>query len=788
MQQAPFRFPAAVLTMAAFFLLLLALDWLSLKFPGRPTEDLEGGQASVDEKKLDVAPITSISTKQSDDLKAAISQPPQSPPPPPSQRIHQRKRFLEPVLFLIAAPCEFCLRNMSVMFTPAFILIPARETLPSREIGYIAGWFTATQFLGFVFPVVCCWALDWIVRHAPKGIKFLRLKRQATINKLSAGWSGPTSATLTTTSSTLASRRTSAVTLAGLEYEKGRSFVSGQRLGTVATGLSGLTAVVVAPVSHVNMDPHDELDEDAMSQFEGVAMETSRQQGDPWVRRGRTQKLSATSPRSHVSNFEHRSLARVHSTHSGRARSSSRSRTHQRGVASEQDQKSRSVERPHIKRPASADRPASRDSVKSAPSHSFAPKVRVRPPTAGSTAESMLSSWSFADSANPRSSGEIARPVHPADEIAPDAAVAPAVQDQSQHIAFEDTAHPRRAIRTDGAPQPSGLRSGFTADDISPSNELSASQRTSRLNSAATIVALDLPASQPMRADSISKEDKATPPPQKQSPPEDDEETPNAVQRLADWIADLITPTVYFLVFLVGIPLYFCLDFPLLLFLSVNLLTFLASITIVPPSWRRFLHPILSTSVATVLILWAFGAMKGLTIKETLAQYSYDASRYTDIWNPAGYNGPVPGAGDFLFSTLDAGIVALAIPMYRYRKDLLDNFGRMITVLTPCAALSLFVWPTIARLIGLDVIRSLAFAPRFMSTPLAIELANALRADESITVILVVLTGIVNAILKEPLFKLLRVPDSDFVTWGITMGSTSGAIGASSLISRPRTM
>jgi putative effector of murein hydrolase len=58
----------------------------------------------------------------------------------------------------------------------------------------------------------------------------------------------------------------------------------------------------------------------------------------------------------------------------------------------------------------------------------------------------------------------------------------------------------------------------------------------------------------------------------------------------------------------------------------------------------------------------------------------------------------------------------------------------------------------------------------------------------SSTIILVVLTGIIAAILKEPFFKLMRVKDNDFVTWGITMGSTSGAIGASSLISKPRTM
>lgn len=99
---------------------------------------------------------------------------------------------------------------------------------------------------------------------------------------------------------------------------------------------------------------------------------------------------------------------------------------------------------------------------------------------------------------------------------------------------------------------------------------------------------------------------------------------------------------------------------------AVNLLTFIAAITIVPPPVRRFLHPILSCSIATVLILWAFGAMAGKSLKETLAFYDRDAT-YKQLWNLNGYSGPVPGAGDLLFSALDAGIVALALPMYRYR-------------------------------------------------------------------------------------------------------------------------
>lgn len=163
-----------------------------------------------------------------------------------------------------------------------------------------------------------------------------------------------------------------------------------------------------------------------------------------------------------------------------------------------------------------------------------------------------------------------------------------------------------------------------------------------------------------------------------------------------------------------------------------------------------------------------------LMLPLALRMYS-TGTKYLSLWRP-NFSGPGPGAGDVLVSTLDAGIVSLAIPMYRYRRDLKEHvsvlcfllsssnthgyvqFFRMMTIIIPCCSLSLFVWPTVANAFGMDLTRSLAFAARFMSTPLAIELVEALEGDESICVILVVVTGIVAAILKDWFFyKLMRV-------------------------------
>lgn len=181
--------------------------------------------------------------------------------------------------------------------------------------------------------------------------------------------------------------------------------------------------------------------------------------------------------------------------------------------------------------------------------------------------------------------------------------------------------------------------------------------------------------------------------------------------------------------------------------------------------------------------------MRGQSLKQTLSYYDRDA-KFDVLWRPSPrYTGPVPGAADILSSLLDAGIVALFVPLYRYRKDLRECGARMAVALLPCVALSLFFWPTIAALIGLDQQRALAFAARFLSTPLAIELIQTLRGDESITVVLVCITGIIAAVAKRPFFKLMRVNmEEEYLTVGVTFGATSGAIGASSLIATPRVM
>ena len=81
--------------------------------------------------------------------------------------------------------------------------------------------------------------------------------------------------------------------------------------------------------------------------------------------------------------------------------------------------------------------------------------------------------------------------------------------------------------------------------------------------------------------------------------------------------------------------------------------------------------------------------------------------------------------------------VALAVPIYRYRHDLRDNAGPLLLNMTVLSACALFVWPVLGAALGLPTDQALAFAGRFMSAPLAIELEEGLNGNVSLTVVLV---------------------------------------------------
>lgn len=129
----------------------------------------------------------------------------------------------------------------------------------------------------------------------------------------------------------------------------------------------------------------------------------------------------------------------------------------------------------------------------------------------------------------------------------------------------------------------------------------------------------------------------------------------------------------------------------------------------------------------------------------------------------------------FVHFLLGPATVALAVPLYQ-------QFGRVRAMLLPVlggllagsltAALSAVA---IARLFGASPATQLSLAPKSVTTPIAMGIAERLGGIPSLTAVLVIATGILGAVGARYLFDFLRVRDT--AIRGFALGVASHGIG-----------
>ena len=123
--------------------------------------------------------------------------------------------------------------------------------------------------------------------------------------------------------------------------------------------------------------------------------------------------------------------------------------------------------------------------------------------------------------------------------------------------------------------------------------------------------------------------------------------------------------------------------------------------------------------------------------------------------------------------------VALALPLYLNRNILKENWlAILIASIVGTASSILTVWG-LSYLLGIEKDIMFALYPRGVTTAIAKEISVILGvgAYESITVIVVCLTGVVGAVIGPLLIKLFGKKDD--VVIGLSLGSASHVIGTS---------
>ncbi len=129
----------------------------------------------------------------------------------------------------------------------------------------------------------------------------------------------------------------------------------------------------------------------------------------------------------------------------------------------------------------------------------------------------------------------------------------------------------------------------------------------------------------------------------------------------------------------------------------------------------------------------------------------------------------------FVHFLLGPATVALAVPLYRNFKAVRSSIGAILVALIGGSATAVLSAMGIAWLFGASRETLLSLAPKSVTTPVAMGVAEQIGGLPSLTAVLVILTGIVGAVFATGTLNLLRV--RDWRIRGFATGLASHGIG-----------
>lgn len=119
--------------------------------------------------------------------------------------------------------------------------------------------------------------------------------------------------------------------------------------------------------------------------------------------------------------------------------------------------------------------------------------------------------------------------------------------------------------------------------------------------------------------------------------------------------------------------------------------------------------------------------------------------------------------------------VALAVPVYKNRKTLLDHALPALAGLVIGLAATTLAAIAMVRVLRLPPMIFAAISVKSTTTPVAVEIARIIGADPALAAVLVILTGIIGATVGPTLLTLARVRDP--LSRGLSLGTISHVFG-----------
>ncbi|HEY9078447.1 LrgB family protein [Magnetovibrio sp.] len=129
----------------------------------------------------------------------------------------------------------------------------------------------------------------------------------------------------------------------------------------------------------------------------------------------------------------------------------------------------------------------------------------------------------------------------------------------------------------------------------------------------------------------------------------------------------------------------------------------------------------------------------------------------------------------FVHFMLGPATVALAVPLYRQFQKVRRSFVLILVAILSGSATAALSAIGVAWALGASRETLLSLAPKSVTAPIAMGIAEATGGVPSLTAVLVILTGILGAVLGTWTLNALRI--TDWRARGLAMGTASHGIG-----------
>ena len=181
--------------------------------------------------------------------------------------------------------------------------------------------------------------------------------------------------------------------------------------------------------------------------------------------------------------------------------------------------------------------------------------------------------------------------------------------------------------------------------------------------------------------------------------------------------------------------------------LALSILAYLVGMLI----YRRFPHPLTTPLLLSAVFIIIFLKVTGIS--------------YQDYYQ----------GGVYLNNLIVPSTVALGIPLYKsfhlmkhHARSIL--FGSLLAVVVNTSFTAL-----VAKIFGMDFFLAISLFPKSVTTAMAVGITEKLQGLTTVTLVVVVATGILTSVIGPTLLKWLKIDDP--VAVGLSHGGTGHAVG-----------